>query len=249
MKYILMILILCSASIQTLATSKNVSEKDMQAAQNLIKALKANDKAAVASMIRYPLRRQEPLVPIVNAKEFQEHYEEYFNASTIVQVEQGLNDILNNWQGTALGGGLIWLDAGQIISINLGTDLQKQALKKAKAEELSSLHPSARNFERTWMICKTQKHFIRIQSLIAEDKVHYFSWKAGIPNSEKPELELAGIMDIQGSGGNTLFTFKNGKYTYEIYKSVVCGEDCNSYLTVKKDGKEIQKDRCLELVN
>src|SRR5438128_2081595 len=156
--------------------AQNLPAEERQAAEKLIQALTAGDKAAVAKLINYPLNRQQPLPPIQNEKEFIENYADFFDSSTIRQIQAGEKDMFYSWRGLAIGRGLVWIDGGKIRAITIATSRQKEAAQAAKKRVQASLHPSARTYDRVLLSCKTKNYQVRIH----EDagKVRYFSWKA-----------------------------------------------------------------------
>ncbi len=81
---------------------------------------------------------------------------------------------------------------------------------------------------------------IRIDKL-SDYKYRYASWKTIKIESSKPDIILNnGELEFEGSGGNHVITFSNGKYTYKIYRNII-GEDNSPDITfeVEKDGKII----------
>src|SRR5690348_2819865 len=72
---------------------QDLPAEERQAAEKLIQALTAGDKAAVAQLINYPLNRQQPLPPIQNEKEFIENYADFFDSETIRQIQAAEKDM------------------------------------------------------------------------------------------------------------------------------------------------------------
>jgi hypothetical protein len=229
---------------QRLAAQRLPAE-ERDAAERLIRALKAGDKVSVAKLINYPLDRQQPLAPIRNEREFIENYADFFDSETIRQIVASEKDMSWNWHGLAIGPGLIWIDGGKIRSITLATSRQKQAAQDAKKRVQASLHPSARTYDRVLFSCKTKNYQIRIHDDAA--KVRYFSWKSGQPLSAKPEIALAGEWRPDGQGGNGTFIFKNGDYRYEVDRAVICAAAaCDSRLNVLRGFQTLVTEVCVE---
>lgn len=220
---------------------EEIPAEDKIAFSKLFQALKANDKLAIAKLVQYPVTRLHPLPLIKNEDQFLENYGDFFDDKTISELEKSKNDIWSNWQGTTIGSGLIWLNSGRIYSFNISTELQK---KKSKEKLKEKLHPSAQNFDNILFECKTKKHFIRIQN--SNKKIYYFSWKNEKDLSQKPEIVLTGNVDYQGTGENTLYTFKNENYIYQVSHLQNCVEECNSNLTIynSKRTKVILRQIC-----
>lgn len=217
-------------------------KEDYECAHKLQDALKKNDKTAVAHLIAYPFEREKPLPPIKTEEDFLKSWDDFFNVDTISELLNAEPGEIG-WRGVQLGGGGIWFQRGKIYRINMQTAAFREKLDKAKKAEYAMLHPSARDYKRIRYECDTASHHIRIQE--HKDGMHYFSWKKGEALSQKPELALKGSLEYQGTGGGELYTFENKEYSYKINKiGSVCGEDCNNYLTVSKNGEELSKQVC-----
>lgn len=221
---------------------------DTKAAGQLQKALKTNDRLAVARLITYPLTRDAPLKPIANAKEFLAHWDEYFDAAATAELVAAQPEQYG-WRGIALANGTVWFGKGHIVTINTETAAAKKTLQDAKTGEASRLYPSLRGYDSIAFECSSKAMHIRVQK--TGEELHYFAWKKGAALSSKPELELAGgVYDPQGTGGNFNLTFQNNGYTYELEVGHnLCGEDCNDYLTVTQSDKSVSHDICTEIKN
>jgi hypothetical protein len=242
-KRLILIILVTALSAPHAAFAQDVSVQEGAIAARLIQAVQAGNKAAVAGMIRYPLSRLDPLSPIQNQKEFIERYEDFFDAETIKELVARQKDVWSSWRGTAIGPGLIWIDEGKVIRINLQTGSQKKAAEAAKA---ILLHPTVRNYDRLLFACKTSGFQIRIHD--DAGKVRYFSWKAGQPLSGKPDLSLVGDMRYEKNGGNATYTFKNGDFRYEIedYTKICSAEGpCEGRLVVTQGAKILLDQVCM----
>ncbi len=216
---------------------------DCAAAAKLKKALRANDRRAVAHMIDYPLQRELPLRPITNAGAFLKHWDEYFDAVTAKEIIDQKPEQYG-WRGIALVNGMVWFKDGRIISINSDADAYKAALAAAKRVEARKLYADAQGYDRIEQQCNTKTLHVRVQK--HGDDLRYFAWKRGAPLSGKPQLELKnGTFEDAGSDGGAVLTFKTGDFTYQVDNGAgICGEDCNSYLTVLKGEETISHQVC-----
>jgi hypothetical protein len=222
----------------------SIPQADRLAAAQLVKALRAGDRAAVAEMIKYPLQRPKPLPPIRNGKDFLAHYDEFFNSKVIGEIASGLPKLWNRSGATSIGdSGLIWIQSGQILTINSSTSANEKALQQAKKQDVAQLHASASHDDKLEFECDTEKFHIRIHAL--GDKVRYYSWKKGRPLSEAPELALTGEAETQGTSGGVIYTFRQGKYTYVVENLTLCESDCTPNLSVTAGGKSLLKQNCL----
>lgn len=220
-----------------------VPPEDLKTLDTLLIALKANDKVQVAKLIKYPLRRLQPLPPIKNEQEFIENFAQFFDEKNIKHIESSRSEVFNNWQGTEAGG--VWIESGKIIVLHTATDQQDKAAEEAKKKVQSDLHPSVRKYFDVMFECRTKSHHIRIhRHLETPDKYTYISWKNGKPLSSKPAIILSGDYEAAGTSGGGLYRFKSADVHYEVLHTTLCGEDCNSYLTVKKGEKMLLKEVC-----
>ncbi len=217
--------------------------KDCAAAAKLKAALKVDDRQAVAVLIEYPLQRDLPLHPIANSKEFLKHWDEYFDAVTTKEIIDQKPEQYG-WRGIALANGMLWFNNGRVISINSEAAAYKQALEDAKHVETVALYPDAQGYDRIEQQCNTKTLHVRVQR--HGEGLRYFAWKRGAPFSSRPELELKdGTAEESGSDGHAVLTFKNAGFTYQLDNGLgICGEDCHSYLTVLKDGKQVARQVC-----
>ncbi|MBG1230846.1 hypothetical protein [Aestuariivirga litoralis] len=216
---------------------------DCAAAAKLKTALKSNDRQTVANLIDFPLQRVSPLPPIRNAKEFLVHWDEYFDAVTTKQLLDE-KPSQYGWRGIAMVNGMVWFKEGRITAINENTAAAEKALKDAKEGEAKALYPAARGYDRLVQHCSTKTLQVRAQK--HGDDLRYFAWKRGAPLSGKPQLALRnGTYEDAGSDGHATLTFKNNGYTYQLDNGAgICGEDCNSYLTVLKGQKTVSRQVC-----
>ena len=242
MRYFILIFLILTAK----AFAEDTPSVDLKTAHELVNALKSKDKASVARLIKYPISRAQPLLSIKDATEFVEHYDEFFDAKNIAEIEKGLSDIWTNWKGSSVGRGSIWISDGKVIAINVHTNLQEELAKKAKQKDSLRIHPSASHYDRVYYECKSKNHHIRIHE--NGKKLQYFSWPINTSLSKAPELILEGKWEQQGSGGNMNYTFTNKEYSYLVEEVHLCGETCDGYLVVKKGEKEVLKEVCNPIV-
>lgn len=242
MKYLIIIFLILSVKI----FAEDTPSANLKTANELVTALKSNDRTRVSRLIKYPISRMQPLSKVKDASEFIKHYDEFFDAKNIGEIEKGLSDIWTNWRGSSIGGGLIWIAEGKIITINVRTGLQEDLAKKAKQKDSLQIHPSARNYDRIYYECKSKSHHIRIHA--NGKKYQYFSWPSNTSLSKSPELILEGVWEQQGSGGNIDYKFFNKEYSYLVEEINLCGKTCDGYLTVKKGEKEVLKEVCEPVV-
>ena len=118
-----------------------------------------------------------------------------------------------------LDNGIVWIesDGGKITAVNYQSDFEKKLKKDMIAKEKDNLHLSLKTFKSPTYKIKTKNYLIRIDKL-TDYKYRYASWKINNLESSKPDLILNnGELKFEGSGGNHVITFSNGKYTYKFF--------------------------------
>ena len=143
------------------------------------------------------------------------------------------------WRGIMLDNGTIWLDESgeKIIAINYQSDSEKQMKEELIVQQKEELHPSLKSFESPKYRIKTKNYLIRIDAL-GDYQYRYASWKLGEKESSKPDIILSyGKLEYQGSGGNHVFTFLNGDFTYNVYRTIIGGENSAPFsLEIEENG-------------
>ncbi len=101
-----------------------------------INNVKNNKKEAVADIVRYPLKRENPITSIKNKAEFIKRYDEIFDVALkneIIKSNPAKDWSEVGWRGIMLNQGTIWFETdGQLRSINYQSkseiDLKKQII-------------------------------------------------------------------------------------------------------------------------
>jgi hypothetical protein len=223
--------------------SASQSPVEFQTAKIFQEALRANDKDAVASLIRYPLGREYPLPPLKSPADLISNWDDFFDAADTSAMITDKPEQMG-WRGVMLGNGDVWFDGDSIVAINLRTKAYFKKFNEAKNKDFLTIHPSARGYQHVAVICSTSSKSIRIQEHI--DGYHYFAWAKGADLLDRPMLTLKGTMEFQGSGGGATYTFENHGYSYVLDAPEICsgGPDCNTTLTVSKAGKQLSRQIC-----
>ncbi|HKQ10701.1 MAG TPA: hypothetical protein VJS85_05880 [Rhizomicrobium sp.] len=217
------------------------ADRDIEAAKAFQKSLKNNQRGAIARMVSYPINRDFPLPPIKSPQEFLAHWDEYFDkANTAALLNSTPEEV--GWRGIMLANGLVWFNNERVFALNLRTSLYQTRLEEVRRQEAATLYPSVRGYQKVEVTCSTKTKHIRIQEY--RDGVRYFVWPKGASLSQEPELALRGEMQFDGSGGNAVYTFRNGAFRYEFYRVRICGTDCDDRLTVFRNEKSISNQVC-----
>lgn len=210
--------------------------------QTLISLFANRDIDKISNIVTYPLQRQYPIPPITNREEFRKRFDQVFDKEIINIISQSK---IEQWEivgyrGIMLNNGILWIDEdGNIIALNYQSDFEKQQLKSIIEKDKANLYLSLKSFYLPIHKIETKNYLLRIDRL-HNNTYRYASWKKGKRESEKPDLILYnGEIDIQGSGGNHIFTFIEGKYKYIIYRNLVGTSDTPEINLIVKKNKRI----------
>lgn len=215
--------------------------EDFECAYKLQKALRENNKVAVVDLMNYPVMREKPLKSIESAGDFIENWNDFFDNEIISRMIAAQPEVVG-WRGVMLGDGDVWFSNGKIDVLNTRTEAFADKFKKAQEEEFLTLHESVRGYKRIALECNTRHSHIRIQE--HDDGLRYFSWEKALPLTEKPGVSLRGSVDVQGSAGNRIYTFKNGARIYEVDDSVMCEGVCKIHVIVSENDAVISDEVC-----
>ncbi|MGO2011936.1 MAG: hypothetical protein ACTJH9_10940 [Pseudoalteromonas sp.] len=210
----------------------------------IITAFQAHNKAAVAALIRYPLKRKYPIPDINSEPELISRFDEVFNEELVAIIaSSNINTDWDKvgWRGIMLNNGVIWIDTnGQIIAVNTQNAKEQAYAKSLIEESRESLHPSIHNFEKPVLDWQTAKYHIRVDDL-GDHNFRYTSWGINKKTSDKPDIVLLnGDITFEGSGGNHHYTFKNGRYSYVLQVTVIgCETSPPGWLEVYKDEQKL----------
>ena len=212
--------------------------------QTFIDNVKGDKKEAIANIISYPLKRENPIPSIKNKTEFIKRYSEIFDADlkkeiTSSKADKDWSEV--GWRGIMLNNGTIWMDTdGKLTSINYQSKMEKDLKAKLISSQKKGIHSSIAKFKNPEYVLETSKFRIRIDDM-GNDTYRYASWSAKQKMSEKPDLIINnGKWFADGSGGNHNFKFKKGNYIYTCY-IIVLGEKGSppAQLVITQSGKEI----------
>ncbi|TMP75782.1 hypothetical protein [Pseudoalteromonas sp. S1608] len=252
MKYLHYIL-LCLSLLFTSNTFA-LEQKYHESISPIITAFKADDRAAIAALIRYPLQRRNPLPAIKNEAELIERFDEVFDDKlAAVIASSNINTDWDNvgWRGIMLNNGVMWVDTdGKVLAVNTQNSTEQAHAEKLIAQNKQSLHSSIKTFQKPILDWKTSKYRVRVDDL-GDGNFRYASWSIDKSPSDKPDLVLInGDITFEGSGGNHHYTFKNGRYSYVLQVTVIgCDTSPPGWLEVYKDDKLLLSDAVISAVN
>ncbi|TMP72099.1 hypothetical protein CWB76_03900 [Pseudoalteromonas sp. S1609] len=220
----------------------------------VIAAFKTQDRAAIAALIRYPLKRLYPIPDIKNEAEFINRFDEVFDDEFVTII--GSSNINTDWdkvgwRGIMLYNGVMWVDTdGKVIAVNTQNTTEQAHAEKLIAQNKQSLHSSIKTFQKPILDWDTAKYRVRIDDL-GDGNFRYASWSIDKSPSYKPDIVLInGDITFEGSGGNHHYTFKNGRYSYILHVTII-GSDTSppGWLEVYKDEKLLLSDAVISAVN
>ncbi len=241
MKTIILILLLIFSSAN--------AEPNIPQVEKIIKIFKDKNIENISKMVEYPLKRENPISSVKTSYEFLLRFNEIFDKKIIQMIIN--SDITKDWSkvgaNTMFNNGDIWLNSnGKIIAINYQSNEEKIIKKHLLSLEKTRLHNSLSEFSKPILSWKTKKFLVRIDEL-EDNKYRYAGWSSKKTFVDKPDIILSnGIITYDGSAGNHFFTFKNGKYIYKVYVTVL-GKSKNDYgrLDVFKNKKLILSEKAL----
>ncbi|WMS93768.1 hypothetical protein RB215_10880 [Pseudoalteromonas sp. HL-AS2] len=205
----------------------------------VIAAFEGDDKAAITSLVYYPLKRRYPIPDIKDEAELINRFDEVFDDElTAVIASSNIDTDWDSvgWRGIMLNNGVMWVDtAGKIIAVNT-QNAKEQALAKSLIKQgKQSLHASINTFEKPVLDWKTANYHIRVDDL-GDHNFRYAVWGIDKKPSDKPDMVLLnGDITFEGSGGNHNYTFKNGRYSYVLQVTIIgCDTSPPGWLEVYK---------------
>lgn len=224
--------------------NEKLADDKVESINNAIELFKSNNVDKISNIISFPLDRQYPIPSIKNKNEFNKRFSEVFDKILIDKIANSKIEQWSEvgWRGIMLDDGVVWManSDGIITAVNYQSDFEKKLRKDLIDKEKENLHNSLKTFESPTYKIKTKNYLIRIDEL-NNNKYRYASWKVSEKETSKPDIILNdGELEFEGSGGNHVFTFVQGKYTYKVYRNII-GEESSPDITIEieKDGKTI----------
>ena len=226
----------------TTSQADALSAKQKADVNQIIQLFKTPDSKRIAQHIQYPLPREYPLTDVQNAVELQTRFKQIFDAKLIKTIAQSQPSQWSSvgWRGVMLEDGIVWLQDNQISAVNHLSDTEKNLKQQLIQQQKTKLHPSLRNFTQPIMTFQTTQYLVRIDEL-ASGKYRYSSWKKAHAQSTRPDLVLNnGEVTFEGTGGNHVYHFKSGVYTYSVDRNLMgATESSEVNLNVTKHHKTL----------
>ena len=243
----LALIIISKAVIITAAAQNSVSSSAIKNFHRIVALIQDDSVKTLATLVDYPLARQNPLPDIKSPQQFIKYYPVLIDAS----FKQKLlsfkdSDIFYSEGNYAIGNGEMWMDgSGKISAINYSSAKEQKLKQEITQRTQQKMYPGINNWISNVKVLKSDKFLIRIDK--TAKGLRYVSWHKGENMSDKPDLILYnGIAEAEGTQGGWTWTFKNGKWEYIVEDNKMCEnvKDCGYFLVVSLNGKEVFKDRC-----
>lgn len=194
--------------------------------QELIQAIKSDDREEVYNKLIIPLKREKPIPAVKDKSDFLSRYDQIFDQYFIDKI---INSNIHRdwhsvgWRGIMFDNGKLWIsEDGRILSINYASEAEKKLRKSLINESRHSLHPSISKFKEPILEWDTRQFHIRIDRM-NNDTFRYTAWPIGTTTDKLPDLVLQnGKVVFEGSGGNHYYEFTNDGYRY-VCNVVVLG--------------------------
>ncbi|MDF2515473.1 MAG: hypothetical protein K0R59_769 [Sphingobacterium sp.] len=247
MKFSFLIILLLTYSIgYAQHTEINVSKKAR--ISHIISLFKQKNFHDISTIIKYPLKRENPIPDIKNPREFEQRSHEIFDQTLIDLIAGSTTEQWTEvgWRGIMLDHGTVWIDSdlGEITAINYQSPVEKQLKQTLIQQQKDHIHHSLKEFKNPVYTIRTKKYRIRIDEL-TNGKYRYASWKIGSKENAQPDIILNnGELDFNGSGGNHVITFTNRNYNYKVYRNILAEKNAAAItLDVEKDKRKILSQR------
>ena len=192
--------------------------------KNLVKVVAENDSAGFAKLVSYPLQRPYPLHDIDSPQQMSEYYRNLVDDSLKnIIIKSGSEKWSEyGWRGWSLDDGrYIWVD-DNVYDVSYISSAEQKNIDSLSKVEIASIEPSIREGWRPIMCLKNAESgdVYRIDSkLESEPSENHFRlavYKSDSNLSGYPSLLMDGVMDVEGSAGNIIYTFhdnsQNGNY-------------------------------------
>lgn len=247
---VLFILLLLCGNFITLTAQRTspLSPERQQQLNKILNLLRQDHVAELATQVRYPLKRQNPLPNIDNQIQFKLYYSMLFDAEfkqkllSIKQWNSGNTIERNGSLGLLMGD--IWLDYdGKLITVNHQSPAEKELRDMLQNELKESVHPDVKPWVRNVLVFQSEKFLIRVDEMKG-GTLRYASWNRPSTFSDKPALILKnGEEEYQGTMGGVTYTWLNGdwKYIIDEVNMAESEESMGTFLYLYQNEKQVLK--------
>ncbi len=216
------LLVFTSCSPKLVKNDNNSASYDeLTLVEQFVSLVKNDDRKKLSGKVLYPLPRTHPLLPVADKQDFLNRYDEILDADFRQMIVS--SDPVKDWESVGAKGimfnrGKLWLDfSGSLFAVNHQSEAEKAQIAEIMIGQNLDLHESVRVYEKAILELKTKSYQVRIDNL-GSYNYRYTAWSINKDTKEEPDLILKeGQKHYEGSGGNSRYEFKNGKYRYEVF--------------------------------
>ena len=216
-----------------------------------ISVVKTDDPKLIADNMIFPFRRSNPLPNIKDKTDFIKKYKMLFDDNIKGTI---VNSKAKDWkemgyEGIMLGAGDVWLDyEGKLIAINLISDEEQKYIENWYKEDHKNIYKDLQQYKKNVYIFRTENNIGRIDEL--ENGYRLALWSKNSDMKTKPDvIVLNGSYEIQGSAGNTIYTFKDGEKEYNFYITHLSYDSPPYELEIYENGKLVSNKEAFNLQN
>ena len=230
-----------------------------QHVDSLVKWVTNDEVEKIADKLIYPLNRDYPLPDIQNRNEFIAYYDTLFDDSLKTILTTATSS--QNWtnmkdKGVRLNSGIMWFSHNlDFMVINYSSQNEQLKRQRLLNNDLNSINPSLRGFQEPIMKLKTHNHIIRIDQ-VNNNNFRYCAWDLSDSTINTPKFVIQGGIELKShSPLCPFYKFTSTRLTYKVYAGcMVSGYGYENltpkqtgYISIEQDGREIKKEKIVEL--
>lgn len=228
------------------ACGADVAAKPRESVASFRQAVGTGDAGVMSQWVRYPLSRNYPLRPVVDAKDCMARFAELLPAPFLEEIADSSDDDWQQvgWRGIMFDGGRMWLDDQQRMRALNESSAAEVARRNAIIErDRNALAASLQDYAEPILRWQTKSYRIRIDRM-RDGGLRYTSWRRGSPLHAKPDLQLLhGMHEFDGSGGNHHYEWHQGKQSYRCVITLLgSGESVPFELEVRRGEEVLQAE-------
>ena len=234
-------------------TNDSIPQWRQDQINKIVDLIKNDDFSGLSELIKYPLKRPQPIPDIHNKDSFMLYCSTLFDDNfkqKLINAKFTPDNTINRNDDFGLFYGYIWLNkTGKIIALNYNSDKELLLQKTLTEQAKSSINSSVKKWKTNIIVCKSDKFLFRID-LLDDNTLRYASWSLPKSISDKPDLVLLnGVEEFQGTMAGVTYTFQNSKWKYVIDKVDICenDDDCGLFFKLLISDQEKRNIRLTEI--
>ncbi len=216
--------------------------------QELRLALKQQDVAAIALLVRFPLRVNRSdgsTILLADVEALQRHFFDVFSSEVkSVILTQKAEEVFCKYTGIMYGGGEVWIDA-----VERGST-QRYGIKSVNLPGGEPQASSGNKFKLKF-VCDAEQHRVVVDADM-QGSLRYRAWNKPHRLADDPDVEvLSGTESVHGTGpcGHAMWTFSKDESEFAVLE-LGCTEasstpvDAIGSLIVSVDGEPEHRSWC-----